>query len=541
MYKSKLFSLTLVLLLQIAASAFAVDYTFDNGGGSDNYWRSPANWSPDGVPTGSDTAAIPTTLTCEINDPDAGGGGDGAANVITVYNLSVLDMTGGVVNATTLKVGSGGTAEQVGTFNMTGGVFNGNLSGAPAGSGLMNISGDAEFNVAGSNTWLLYSSLAGFDFTQNIFGNAVFNANNGGVHLVGRKDTATVNVYGYATYTTNKRFDMGGDVGGSAILNVSGNASFTVNNKIETINHVDAADCSITVSDSASLYVQTNIQLGLQSGATMQTSTLTINDDAVVTCGANFLVGQRSAGLLIMNGGTLRTAQLNIPYPYTAGSGHVQFNGGTAYVTSNFSIKSSDGSMDFAGGMLVINGDHTAEFEGYFDPADGRMTYYNGLYGRDKAILHMDYSQTYHAKTTVWAAAPTDPNTAWYPRPRDRALIEAAEPNLMWAASNDAVKHDIYLADSFDDVNTATIETADVYKVRQNNNAGDPNHNQYTGTEALRYGTTYYWRIDEVEADDTIHKGKIWRFKTACPAGDITGDCKVDTADLLKMASEWAK
>ncbi|GAG48141.1 unnamed protein product, partial [marine sediment metagenome] len=33
--------------------------------------------------------------------------------------------------------------------------------------------------------------------------------------------------------------------------------------------------------------------------------------------------------------------------------------------------------------------------------------------------------------------------------------------------------------------------------------------------DGLSEGMTYYWRIDEVEADGTMHKGKVWSFTVA--------------------------
>jgi len=38
----------------------------------------------------------------------------------------------------------------------------------------------------------------------------------------------------------------------------------------------------------------------------------------------------------------------------------------------------------------------------------------------------------------------------------------------------------------------------------------------YAPAAALEFGTTYYWRIDEVNAppDSTIFKGEVWSFTT---------------------------
>ncbi len=108
------------------------------------------------------------------------------------------------------------------------------------------------------------------------------------------------------------------------------------------------------------------------------------------------------------------------------------------------------------------------------------------------------------------------------------AGAEAAEPNpadgqqmdvvkgvvLSWVPGTSAQKHDVYFGANFDDVSEAgtTIDPNNVYKGRQ-----DPN--QYAVGATLDFGKTYYWRIDEVEADGTtIHKGYLWQF-TAEPFG----------------------
>jgi hypothetical protein len=121
------------------------------------------------------------------------------------------------------------------------------------------------------------------------------------------------------------------------------------------------------------------------------------------------------------------------------------------------------------------------------------------------------------------------------------AGMEAAEPNpadgqqldvvkgvvLSWVPGTSAQKHDVYFGANFDDVSQAgtTIDPSNVYKGRQ-----DPN--QYAVGATLDFGKTYYWRIDEVEANGTtIHKGGIWQF-TAEPFGyPIPASTVTATAD----------
>lgn len=56
--------------------------------------------------------------------------------------------------------------------------------------------------------------------------------------------------------------------------------------------------------------------------------------------------------------------------------------------------------------------------------------------------------------------------------------------------------------------------------------------------------TTYYWRVDEYLDGQLAVEGDVWQFTTrqrmtACPEGDISGDCEVGLSDILLMAMQW--
>jgi hypothetical protein len=78
---------------------------------------------------------------------------------------------------------------------------------------------------------------------------------------------------------------------------------------------------------------------------------------------------------------------------------------------------------------------------------------------------------------------------------------------LGWKAGENAVMHDVYFGTSESDVNDAdATDTTDIYRGRQDLVL-------YALPEALELGKTYYWRIDEVEADGiTIHTSNVWSF-----------------------------
>jgi len=102
--------------------------------------------------------------------------------------------------------------------------------------------------------------------------------------------------------------------------------------------------------------------------------------------------------------------------------------------------------------------------------------------------------------------------TATHPDPADRAIYTETWVTLGWTPGDTAVSHDIYVGESFDDVNSVIGGTVPVNQPTALffiglGMPGDP----YPG--GLVPGTTYYWRIDEVEANGTTrHKGSVWSF-----------------------------
>ncbi|MHC4557907.1 MAG: sugar-binding protein [Planctomycetota bacterium] len=102
---------------------------------------------------------------------------------------------------------------------------------------------------------------------------------------------------------------------------------------------------------------------------------------------------------------------------------------------------------------------------------------------------------------------------AYRPSPTDGDMLEDNWANMSWRPGDWAVSHDVYLGDVFNDVSEATRDS-DVYRGNQTAGfyiAGFPG---FAYPEGLDPGTTYYWRIDEVNAppDETVYKGDVWSF-----------------------------
>jgi len=104
---------------------------------------------------------------------------------------------------------------------------------------------------------------------------------------------------------------------------------------------------------------------------------------------------------------------------------------------------------------------------------------------------------------------------AWGPSPNDGASHPRTWAILSWVAGGSAVSHDVYFGESFSDVYHGTGGTFRGNQLSNDFTIGLPGHPYPDG---LVPGTTYYWRIDEVEADGvTRHRGDVWSFFV--PAG----------------------
>jgi hypothetical protein len=99
---------------------------------------------------------------------------------------------------------------------------------------------------------------------------------------------------------------------------------------------------------------------------------------------------------------------------------------------------------------------------------------------------------------------------AYNPTPADSSLYNDTAVSLGWWPGNTAISHDVYFGISFDDVNDGTNGTFQGNQDTTSFIAGSP---EYPYPDGLVPGTIYYWRIDEVEADGTKHKGDIWSFR----------------------------
>jgi len=97
------------------------------------------------------------------------------------------------------------------------------------------------------------------------------------------------------------------------------------------------------------------------------------------------------------------------------------------------------------------------------------------------------------------------------PVPKDSTLYMDTWVNLSWRAGDYAVSHDVYVGENFDDVDAGAESTFQGNQTTTLVTVGFPG---FAYPDGLVPGTTYYWRIDEVnEADPrSPWKGDVWSF-----------------------------
>ncbi|MCP4262265.1 MAG: LamG domain-containing protein [Planctomycetes bacterium] len=140
----------------------------------------------------------------------------------------------------------------------------------------------------------------------------------------------------------------------------------------------------------------------------------------------------------------------------------------------------------------------------------------------------------------VMAGGGTDFPQASSPNPEDGVYHPDTWANLAWRAGDFAASHDVYFGDNFDDVDTSAESAfqgnqADTFLV-----VGFPG---FAFPDGLVPGTTYYWRIDEVNDTEpnSPWKGDIWSFmippKTAYLPDPVDGADSVGVDVTLRWTA----
>jgi len=204
----------------------------------------------------------------------------------------------------------------------------------------------------------------------------------------------------------------------------------------------------------------------------------------------------------------------------SAGGGNGHFNGPTVITGGDWHHFA--GTYDGATGRIYIDGVLDAE-----TPATGQINiepenFWIGNNSQNTGrLLHglMDDVRLYSRALTedeinfIMAGGGAEYPLAAGPSPEDGALLTQTWVTLTWRAGDFAVSHDVYLSDNFDDVNSGA-------EAAFQGNKALTDTMQIVGffgfplPDGLVPGTTYYWKINEVNDADPNSPwiGDIWSF-----------------------------
>ena len=121
---------------------------------------------------------------------------------------------------------------------------------------------------------------------------------------------------------------------------------------------------------------------------------------------------------------------------------------------------------------------------------------------------------------------------AFGPSPADGGFLDGTWGNILWTPGGFAVSHDVYVGENFDDVNNGTGDTFVGNQSTTELIVGFPG---FPFPEGLVPGTTYYWRIDEVNETEpnSPWKGDVWSFSV--PPRTAYGPVPADGAESVAV------
>jgi hypothetical protein len=181
--------------------------------------------------------------------------------------------------------------------------------------------------------------------------------------------------------------------------------------------------------------------------------------------------------------------------------------------TYTFYTNSDDGVRLWIDGQLLVDNwtDHApTEDKGTIDLVAGNtygiiMEYYENGGG---AVAELRWSSPSTLKDLIPQAALSLPVKANQANPFNGAMDVKQMQILSWAPGENAASHEFYFGTDVDAVENADTSSPEYKGSRQ---LGSESYDAGN----LEWGTTYYWRVDEVEANGNLQKGNVWNFTTA--------------------------
>jgi hypothetical protein len=134
-----------------------------------------------------------------------------------------------------------------------------------------------------------------------------------------------------------------------------------------------------------------------------------------------------------------------------------------------------------------------------------RMEYFEG---EDTAVAQLFWESSKREQQIIPSGALQPPLRAGSPSPSGGAVDVKQIQVLSWSPGDNTASHQVYFGTDEEAVKNANTDSPEYKGTR---NLGSESYD----AGQLEWGTTYYWRIDEVKEDSTIQKGNIWSFTTA--------------------------
>ena len=262
----------------------------------------------------------------------------------------------------------------------------------------------------------------------------------------------------------------------------------------------------LTVTGGAALNVNGELRIGRKSndGSGQAVGILNVSGETTtINVTERIEHGRHGHAIINMSGGYLHCdAELRLAYRFDA-TATVYLSGGTIDLGGNPGITAyaNDGVpdtalIDISGGMLTLAGNQVSMIETFI--SEGIIIGYGG-----EGTVSVTFDGTTNTTMVVGIGGPSTSE----PDPADEQTDVPRDAVLRWKPGTGAVTHDVYFGTAHDDVEqaTTTVDPGSVYQGRIDTNI-------YAVTERLEFDHTYYWRVDAVNASNTVNKGDVWSF-----------------------------
>ena len=169
--------------------------------------------------------------------------------------------------------------------------------------------------------------------------------------------------------------------------------------------------------------------------------------------------------------------------------------------------KKNDGT-GWTWNIIYTRTDATEMGEGIYDRGRWETDRILSVFGQEQPAQQLDYGSGTMIDGMPAPVHVLDihvSSSAVQPRPQSGAAFVLTGTKLQWTAGQGASTHHVYLGTSREAVEAAGSDSPEFM--------GEVSINEFT-PEPLEQGTTYFWRIDEVQSGGGVIKGAVWTFRT---------------------------